>query len=141
MTSPVKKQTLPAWLLLYSLLISLIPIGLGLMGYLNPLGQFSDLAGDTAALSLGGPLGLFIARNVATGVATGFALYRRSPDMLLVMFVLRLVTDVLDFTHLLISGEALFPAIALWAFAFWAPTLVGIWTLWPMTTSRPSARV
>jgi hypothetical protein len=119
---------IPTWVLVYLGIAGVAALLFGAMGYLNPDMQFSgweafDAAG---ALSLAGPLGLYIARNIATGLVSLFAIWRRSKDMVIVALLLRLFTELFDTINALagsagIGGAALalvmliIDAVALWS--------------------------
>ena len=63
-----------------------------LIALLNP--EFFEGHGDTN-LNLGSTL--FIARNLAVGLAFLFAIYMRSAPMLFILILVRLITDLIDF--------------------------------------------
>jgi hypothetical protein len=117
--------------MIYGIFIMLLPLLFGVLEYFTPSFQFPNLIGYGAALSLEGPLGLYISRSIAAAVAMAFALAIGSPRAILTMFVLRFVTDVLDFFHILVTGGPIYPSIISWIVIFWVPTLLAIRILWP----------
>lgn len=127
-------QKIPVWVLVIAGLFVLAPSAFALMGYLNPNAQFPDL--DATALALTGPMGLYLSRNLATGLVMGFALFRRDPGMLLSAFLLRLFTDGLDILNTVLGGGA-FPVAFVVFVVLAAPC---VWALWPLVKkSAPAA--
>jgi len=117
-----KLQTVPKWIIAYLWIITIITFMLSMLAYINPAIQFPGFA-EIGALSLAGPLGFFVARNVATGVTTAFALINGTVNALMTAFVLRAVTDGMDFVHSVIVGN--FP-LAIFAFALCAIEIIAL---------------
>lgn len=81
----------------------------------------------------GGPfglLGLNVARHLATALAAAFALYRRSANMMLLLFMIRILFDIPEYTFSVISGDYLFPFVLFLIFVYWVPSVWGVRTLW-----------
>lgn len=97
----------PKWVIIYLWLTILITIGFCAAGYFSPGSILSGWEALSAAgsLSLAGPLGLFLARNVGTAVATTFALTQKNASMIQAVLVLRIATDGLDCVHNFIGGN------------------------------------
>jgi hypothetical protein len=104
------KQTItttPKWIPIYLWITFVITLGASLSGYFKPdalLGTWEALPA-AGALSLAGPLGLFVSRNMATAVVTAFALVKKNSSMLMVVLLLRIVSDGLDLVNNLIAGD------------------------------------
>ena len=126
--SDTTTPTVPRWIVSYGWLMALVPIAIALMTVFSPETLFSEL--DEDGLELDGPVGAYAIRNFAAGIAMAFALYRRSPAMLLVIFVMRLATDVPDFLFAIGGGASVFPFIVLMIVVFWAPSALAVRHLW-----------
>lgn len=99
--------TTPKWIPIYLWITFVITLGASVSGYFKPdalLGTWEALPA-AGALSLAGPLGLFVSRNMATAVVTAFALVKKNPSMLMVVLLLRIVSDGLDLVNNLIAGD------------------------------------
>ncbi|MEM7514104.1 MAG: hypothetical protein AAF388_24485 [Bacteroidota bacterium] len=111
--------TTPKWITIYVWVVTAMTFMFSILAYVNPGMQFGgwealDAAG---ALSLGGPMGLYIARNLATGVIGLFALLKKNSAMIQLYLVMRTATELMDLIHALSSGggmqAAAFPLIML----------------------------
>lgn len=99
--------TTPKWIPIYLWITFVITLGASLSGYFKPdalLGTWEALPA-AGALSLAGPLGLFVSRNMATAFVTAFALVKKNSSMLMVVLLLRIVSDGLDLVNNLIAGD------------------------------------
>ena len=99
--------TIPKWITIYLWVTALITLGASLAGYFKPdalLGTWEALTA-AGALSLAGPLGLFVSRNMATAVVTVFALVKNNASMIKLVLLLRLVSDGLDLVNNMIAGN------------------------------------
>ena len=82
-----------SWQLSLILFLLISPMFFGpLIALLNP--EFFEGLGDND-LSLGSTL--FVARNLAIGVAFLFAIYLRNASMLFILILVRLIIDLIDF--------------------------------------------
>lgn len=98
-------NTTPKWITIYLWITSFITLAASLSGYFNPnalLGTWEAITA-TGALSLAGPLGLFVSRNFATAVVTIFALLKKNISMIKIVLLLRIVSDGLDLVNNLIA--------------------------------------
>lgn len=99
--------TTPKWIKIYLWLTFLITLGASLSGYFKPdalLGTWEALPA-AGALSLAGPLGLFLSRNFATAAVTAFALVKDNASMIKLVLLLRIVSDGLDCVNNIIAGN------------------------------------
>jgi hypothetical protein len=99
--------TLPKWVTIYLWVTFIITLGASLAGYFKPdalLGTWEALPA-AGALSLAGPLGLFVSRNMATAVVTLFGLLQKNASMIKIVLLLRIVSDGLDLVNNLIAGN------------------------------------
>ena len=97
-----------------------------LIALLNP--EFFEGVGDTE-LSLGSTL--FIARNLAIGLAFLFAIYLRSASMLFILILVRLITDFIDFPAFQIFRESpLIGQIIIFTALCYLPAFFGLRILW-----------
>lgn len=98
---------IPKWITIYLWITALITLGASLAGYFKPdalLGTWEAISA-VGALSLAGPLGLFVSRNVATAVVTVFALVKMNASMIKLVLLLRIVSDGLDLVNNVIAGN------------------------------------
>lgn len=99
--------TTPKWITIYLWITAFITLGASLAGYFKPdalLGTWEALPA-AGALSLAGPLGLFVSRNMATAIVTIFALVKNNASMIKLVLLLRIVSDGLDLVNNLIAGN------------------------------------
>lgn len=127
-------QKIPVWIMVWGGLMALVPLGFSLLGYFNLDSAYGGAVTATGTAILGGPVGLYLARNVATGLVTVFALSQRSASMIIIALAMRAVTDAFDVINSLIAGTTNFPLI------FFATLLIGgslfaIFKLWPLQAS------
>lgn len=97
----------PKWIIIYLWVTAFITLGASLAGYFKPdalLGTWEALSA-AGALSLAGPLGLFVSRNMATAVVTIFGLLQKNAAMIKIVLLLRIVSDGLDLVNNLIAGN------------------------------------
>lgn len=100
-------SSIPKWINIYLWVTFAITLGASLAGYFKPdalLGTWEALPA-AGALSLAGPLGLFVSRNMATAVVTLFGLLQKSASMIKIVLLLRIVSDGLDLVNNLISDN------------------------------------
>lgn len=78
-----------------------------LLAYFKPDIQFGtwEALSSTGALSLAGPLGLYLSRNIATVIVGIYALTQKSITAITALLILRAGTDGLDFIHNVIAGN------------------------------------
>lgn len=99
--------TTSKWITIYLWITAFITLGASLAGYFKPdalLGTWEALPA-AGALSLAGPLGLFVSRNFATAVVTIFALVKNNASMIKLVLLLRIVSDGLDLVNNIIAGN------------------------------------
>ena len=105
MTTETKST--PKWIIIYLWLTALLTVGACITGYFMPdalLATWPAL-GATGALSLAGPLGLFLSRNVATAVVTVFSLLKKNTEMIKIVLLLRIFSDGFDLINNLIADN------------------------------------
>ncbi len=107
MAKDISSSETPKWITIYLWITTAMALMFSLLAYFKPDIQFGAWEALTAggALSLAGPLGLYISRNLATVIVGVFALTRKSLPMITVLLVLRLATDGLDFIHNVLAGS------------------------------------
>ncbi|MCH8906051.1 MAG: hypothetical protein IH840_03095 [Candidatus Heimdallarchaeota archaeon] len=133
--SDTNKSELPAWIWWYGIIVMVgAPLAFGLLTvFTAELGEVELM--DGTMIMTGN--GAYAIRNLAAAVMTVFALYRRSESMLLLIFIMRLLTDAGDGISIVLSG--MFDGIAMVGFLvamtaiFWGPSIYGIRTLWNPT--------
>ena len=116
-----------SWILSFILFLLISPMFFGpLIALSNP--EFFEGVGDTK-LSLGSTL--FIARNLAIGLAFLFAIYLRSASMLFILILVRLITDLIDFPAFQIFRESpLIGQIIIFTALCYLPAFFGLRILW-----------
>jgi len=99
--------TAPKWITIYLWIATAMATMFSILAYFKPDLQFGTWEALSAggALSLAGPLGLYISRNLATAIAGVYALTSKSVQMIKMLLLLRIITDGLDFFHNAISGN------------------------------------
>ncbi len=102
-----ESQLIPKWIIIYLWITAFITLGASMAGYFKPDALLGTWEAITAggALSLAGPLGLFVSRNMATAAVTIFALLKRNISMIKIVLILRIVSDGLDLVNNLIAGN------------------------------------
>lgn len=97
----------PKWIIIYLWLTAVITIGACVSGYFMPDALLATWPALEAvgALSLAGPLGLFLSRNVATAVVTVFSLIKKNAAMIKIVLLLRIFSDGFDLINNLIADN------------------------------------
>lgn len=97
----------PKWIIIYLWLTAVITVGACIAGYFMPDSLLATWPALKAvgALSLAGPLGLFLSRNVATAVVTVFSLVKKNSDMIKIVLILRIFSDGFDLINNLIADN------------------------------------
>lgn len=100
------RSTVPSWIVYYLGFVSIVSAIFAIIVYADASVVWSDWPAIDApgAKDVGGPAGLFAARNVATAAMGAYALFHRSQPMMELLLVFRIVVDVLDGVHGVISG-------------------------------------
>jgi hypothetical protein len=104
----IMNSSMPKWITIYLWVVAVMALVFSVMGYIKPEIQFStwQAFGQAGALSIIGPLGLYLARNIATVAVCVFALLKPGIAIFQAAFVLRAVTDLLDFALVMFLIEA-----------------------------------
>lgn len=99
--------TAPKWVTVYLWVTAAMATLFSALAYLKPEVQFAvwPTLRAEGALSLAGPLGLYIARNLATVATTVFALVNKHISAIRAALVLRAVTDGMDCLHNALAGN------------------------------------
>ena len=115
------------WSLCLILFLLISPMFFGpLIALFNP--EFFEGLGDNE-LSLGSSL--FIARNLAIGLAFLVAIYMRSAPMLFILILVRLIIDLIDFPAFQIFRESpLIGHIIIFSLICYLPAFFGLRILW-----------
>lgn len=97
----------PKWIKIYLWVTVVITAGACVSGYFMPEALLDSWEALPAAgaLSLAGPLGLFLSRNVATAVVTVFALIKNNAAMIKLVLLLRIISDGLDLVNNLVADN------------------------------------
>ena len=115
------------WSLCLILFLLISPMFFGpLIALFNP--EFFEGLGDNE-LSLGSTL--FVARNLAIGLAFLVAIYMRSAPMLFILILVRLIIDLIDFPAFQIFRESpLIGQIIIFSLICYLPAFFGLRILW-----------
>ena len=116
-----------SWSLSLILFLLISPMFFGpLIALFNP--EFFEGLGDTE-LSLGSTL--FVARNLAIGLAFLFAIYMRNASMLFILILVRLIIDLIDFPAFQLLRESpLFGQVIIFTLMCYLPAFFGLRILW-----------
>ena len=116
-----------SWQLSLILILLISPMFFGpLIALLNP--EFFEGLGDND-LSLGSTL--FVARNLAIGLAFLFAIYLRNASMLFILILVRLIIDLIDFPAFQIFRESpIIGQIIIFSLMCYLPAYFGLHILW-----------
>ena len=116
-----------SWSLSLILFLLISPMFFGpLIALFNP--EFFEGLGDTE-LSLGSIL--FVARNLAIGLAFLFAIYMRSASMLFILILVRLIIDLIDFPAFQLLRESpLIGQVIIFTLMCYLPAFFGLRILW-----------
>ena len=116
-----------SWQLSLILILLISPMFFGpLIALLNP--EFFEGLGDND-LSLGSTL--FVARNLAIGVAFLFAIYLRNASMLFILILVRLIIDLIDFPAFQMFRESpIIGQIIIFSLMCYLPAYFGLRILW-----------
>ena len=116
-----------SWQLSLILFLLISPMFFGpLIALLNP--EFFEGLGDND-LSLGSTL--FVARNLAIGVAFLFAIYLRDASMLFILILVRLIIDLIDFPAFQMFRESpIIGQIIIFSLMCYVPAYFGLRILW-----------
>ena len=102
-----QNRTYPYWINIYLWIATIMALMFSLLAYFKPEIQFGtwEALSATGALSLAGPIGLYVSRNIATALVGIYALTQKSVDMIKIYIILRIITDGVDAIHNLIGGN------------------------------------
>ena len=116
-----------SWQLSLILILLISPMFFGpLIAMLNP--EFFEGLGDNE-LSLGSTL--FVARNLAIGLAFIFAIYMRNAPMLFILILVRLIMDLIDFPAFQIFRDSpIIGQIIIFLLMCYLPAFFGLRILW-----------
>ena len=116
-----------SWQLSLILILLISPMFFGpLIAMLNP--EFFEGLGDNE-LSLGSTL--FVARNLAIGLAFLFAIYMRNAPMLFILILVRLIMDLIDFPAFQIFRDSpIIGQIIIFLLMCYLPAFFGLRILW-----------
>ena len=113
-----------SWWFSFILFLLIWPMFVGpLIAFINP-----PFYGETE-LNLG--TSLFIARNIAVGLAFLLSIYLKNASMLFILIVVRLITDLIDAPLFYIFREPnLIGQIIIFTFLCYLPAIFGLRYLW-----------
>ena len=116
-----------SWQLSLILFLLISPMFFGpLIALLNP--EFFEGLGDND-LSLGSTL--FVARNLAIGLAFLFAIFMRNAPMLFILILVRLIIDLIDFPAFQMFRESpIIGQIIIFSLMCYLPAFFGLRILW-----------
>lgn len=128
------KDTIPIWIIWFGIILMIgAPLGNAVMTLVGP-----DLGSVTLADGTETETGLFkyAVRNIAAAVITVFALYRRSAAMLVVVLIMRFITEAGDLLDAILFAQMDSTGITGYTAAMiilaFIPYTIAIRQLWPM---------
>ena len=116
-----------SWSLCLILFLLISPMFFGpYIAFVNP--EFFQGVGNVE-LSLA--LSLYVARNLAVGIAFLLAIYLRNASMLFILIIVRLITDLIDFSAFQIfRNPPLLNQIIIFTLICYLPAFFGLRVLW-----------
>lgn len=133
------KDAIPTWMIWFGVIVMIgAPLANVIMTLLGP-----NIGTVTLADGAQAETGLFkyAVRNLAAVVITAFALYKRSAAMLVLVFIMRFITEAGDLIDGLLFGQmnatGIAGYIAAMIFLAFIPYTIAIFQLWPMVRSEP----
>ena len=132
MNQLVHKCQMPWWLTVI-IIIETLPMFLGpIFAFNNP-----TFLGGPEATEVSFATWLYTARNFAVGIAFIVAYLLRSAPMLLILILIRLLTDLVDGPAFLMLGLASneLRLIAIFVIGYYIPALIAIRFLWKQMTN------
>lgn len=125
---------IPKWIIWFGVIVMIgMPLVFTFMTLLGPNIGLVTLA-DGSEIETG--LFQYAVRNLVAVVITGYALYKRSSEMLLIVFIMRFLTEAGDLLNGLLFGGmdtvALAGFVAMMILLAFVPYTLAIRKLWPM---------
>ena len=116
-----------SWSLCLILFLLISPMFFGpYIAFVNP--EFFQGVGNVE-LSLA--LSLYVARNLAVGIAFFLAIYLRNASMLFILIIVRLITDLIDFSAFqTFRNPPLLNQIIIFTLICYLPAFFGLRVLW-----------
>lgn len=116
-----------SWSLCLILFLLISPMFFGpYIAFVNP--EFFQGVGN---VELNLALTLYVARNLAVGIAFFLAIYLRNAFMLFILIIVRLITDLIDFSAFQIfRNPPLFNQIVIFTLICYLPAFFGLRVLW-----------
>ena len=120
-----------SWSLCLILFLLISPMFFGpYIAFVNP--EFFQEAGNVE-LSLA--LSLYVARNLAVGIAFFLAIYLRNASMLFILIIARLITDLIDAPMFFIFKDSnLIGLVIIFTIFCYLPAYIGLRYLWNQIT-------
>ena len=97
------KKEIPIGIMIWGFLMGLLPLVFVGIAYFNPGFYGEDYAAQGLA-KFGDVYGNYVSRNAGSALIMFFALWRRSADMLIVAFLMRIFSDLFDVIHNTLAG-------------------------------------
>jgi hypothetical protein len=122
------KKSLPVWLTVI-IVIETLPMFMGpLLALLGP----DSFPGLDQLPDPGFVAWLYAARNFAVGIALLVAFALKDRGMLLILILIRLITDLVDLPNLLTGGELSNPllVIVIFVLLYYLPAIIALRYLW-----------
>ena len=120
------------WWLTVIIILETLPMFLGPIGAIRNPG----FLGGAEAESLNQATYIYLARNLAVGLAFIMAFYLKNGPMLFILIFIRLVTDLIDLPTILYYDLAsnLWRVVAIFVFLYYIPALIAMRYLWSQMT-------
>lgn len=130
MTLQSPKSAVPTWILAYTGFLIVLGFGAGILALVSPQNIFLTVTIDFTQITA--VTSMFAARNIALGSIAAYALFKRDPKFLLMVFAARFIVEVLDLIITLATGlvgGSPVIIIAVWVIVFLLPEFLGILAL------------
>ncbi len=96
-------KQIPGWIQVWGVLVAILCLGHVLVAYFHPQYYGHDWS-TVGTAKYGDVYGLYVSRNLAMGLVTLLAVVQRHTSGLIIVFALRIATDVVDSIHAVVAG-------------------------------------
>ncbi len=122
------------WWLTVIIILETLPMFLGPLGAIRS----PEFLGGPEAVSLNQATFIYLARNLAVGLAFIIAFFLKNGPMLFILIFIRLVTDLIDLPTFLYFDLASNPGrvVAIFVFLYYIPAIIGMRYIWNEMTKE-----
>ena len=122
------------WWLTVIIILETLPMFLGPLGAIRS----PEFLGGPEAVTLNQATFIYLARNLAVGLAFIIAFFLKNGPMLFILIFIRLVTDLIDLPTFLYFDLASNPGrvVAIFVFLYYIPALIAMRYIWNEMTKE-----